>query len=186
MRKIINSTYMSIDGVIQNPQLWPPPDVDDETGGVLQTDLLMSCDAVLMGRRTYEAFAPVWASRSGDPFTDRINGMSKYVVSTTLRDPEWANTTVISDNVVEEIARLKDEPGQDIVQFGFGPLSFTLLEHGLLDELRLWVHPLFVGQGGPEDLLFRPCPLTTLKLVDSQTLKTGVVVLSYEINDSRT
>jgi dihydrofolate reductase len=186
MRKIINSTYISLDGVIENPHHWPASDVDDPAGGELQTELLMSCDAVLMGRRTYDGFAPVWPTRSGDEYSDRINAMSKYVVSTTLRDPEWNNTTVVSHDVVPEIERLKAQPGKDIVQYGFGRLSYTLLEHGLLDELRLWVHPLFVGRGGPDDLLFRPCTLTTLTLVDSQTLKTGVVVLSYEFDHSRT
>ena len=101
MGRIINSTYISLDGVVEQPHEWPtierPP---DERGGEIQTSLLMECDAVLMGRRTYEGFAPVWQTRSGDPASDRINTMPKYVVSTTLRDPDWANTTVISDDVV--------------------------------------------------------------------------------------
>src|SRR6266567_1277276 len=83
------------------------------------------------------------------PCSDRINSMTKYVVSSTLRDPEWNNTTVISGDPIAAIRRLKEQPGQDIVQYGFGQLSYALLEHGLLDELRLWVHPLFVSQATP-------------------------------------
>src|ERR1700761_9312161 len=99
----------------------------------------MACDGGLMGRRTYESFAPAWQPRSGDPLSDRMNAISKYVVSTTLSDPDWANTTVISSDVAERIRQLKEEPGQDIVQYGFGAVSTLLLEHGLLDELRLWI-----------------------------------------------
>ena len=97
MRKIINSTYISLDGVVEQPHEWPTIErPSDERGGQIQTSLLMACDAVLMGRRTYDGFAPVWQTRSGDPLSDRMNTMPKYVVSTTLRDPDWANTTVIS------------------------------------------------------------------------------------------
>jgi dihydrofolate reductase len=180
MRKIINSTYISLDGAIENPQDWPSSThQDDGTGGALQTDLLFACDAVLMGRRTYDGFAPVWSGRSGDPYTDRINSMQKYVVSSTLHDPEWTNTTIIDGDPIVEIKRLKNQPGQDIVQYGFGELSYALMANGLLDELRLWVHPFFVGHGGPDDLMFRECALTTFDLIGAQTLTSGIVVLSY-------
>jgi dihydrofolate reductase len=181
-RKVINSTYISLDGAVEQPHLWPtierPP---DERGGQIQTDLLLACDAVLMGRRTYEGFAPVWQSRSGDPFSDRINTMPKYVVSTTLKDPDWANTTVISSDVAERIRDIKAEPGQDIVQYGFGSVSTLLMEHGLLDELRLWVHPLFVGAGSTEDLLFPKGPPTQFELVGSTILKSSMVILTYRL-----
>jgi dihydrofolate reductase len=177
---MINSTFISLDGVIESPQHWPAAsDVEDETGTVIQTELLLACDAVLMGRRTYDSFAPAWTARSGDPFSDRINSMAKYVVSTTLTEPEWANTTVIGSDLVAEIERLKAEPGKDVVQYGFGRLSYTLLEHGLLDELRLWIHPFFVGRGGPEDLLYRDSRLTRFTHVDTTPLNTGVVILTY-------
>lgn len=179
MRKIINSTYISLDGVIENPQDWPSLDSVDDIGATIQTELLFASDAVLMGRRTYEGFAPVWMSRSGDPFSDRINSMAKYVVSPTLRNPEWNNTTVIRSDVVDAIKRLKGQPGMDIVQYGFGQLSYTLLAHGLLDELRLWVHPFFVGSSS-QDLLFRPGPLTKLRLLDTKELASGIVILSYQ------
>jgi dihydrofolate reductase len=180
MGKLINSTYISLDGVIQNPETWPPSDVEDPAAYTTQRDLLFACDAVLMGRKTYEAFAPVWSSRSGDEYTDRINSVAKYVVSSTLKDPEWQNTTVISGDPVPAIARLKQQPGMNIVQYGFGELSYALMEHGLLDELRLWVHPFFVGSGGPEKLLYRESSLTKFNLVDTTTLKSGIVILTYE------
>jgi dihydrofolate reductase len=121
-------------------------------GDAIQTELLLGCDAVVMGRRTYEGFAPVWPTRSGDPLSDRINSTPKYVVSSTLSEPEWNNTTVISGDPVPELRTPKEASGQDIVRYGFGRLSHTLMQHGLLDE-RLWVHPLFVGGAQPEDLL---------------------------------
>jgi dihydrofolate reductase len=132
-----------------------------------------------MGRHTYDGFAPVWPTRSGDPYSDKINSMAKYVVSTTLHDPEWNNTTVISADVVDEIGRLKDQPGADIVQYGFGRLSHTLMAQGMLDELRLWVHPFFVGSGRPQDLLFRDGSAARFTLADTATLKSGIVVLYY-------
>jgi dihydrofolate reductase len=181
MRKLVNSTYISLDGIIENPQDWPSLTNTDDRGGQIQTDLLFDCDALLLGRRTYDGFAPAWSSRSGDPFSDRINAMSKYVVSATLQDPVWANTTVISRDVVAEVAGLKELPGQNIVQYGFGEVSYSLMEAGLLDELRLWVHPFFVGAAKSDDLLFRHSQLTSFELVDTTTLSNGIVILSYRI-----
>ena len=179
MRKIINSTYISLDGVIERPHEWPSVGERGAKGDELQTELLLGCDALIMGRRTYDGFAPVWPTRSGDPYSEHINTMPKYVVSSTLTDPEWSNTSVISGDPVAEIERLKAAPGKDIVQYGFGQLSFTLLEHGLLDELRLWVHPLFVGTAEPGDLLFRRSRSVHFDLVDTTSLDNGVVILSY-------
>ncbi len=179
MRRIVNSTYISLDGVVENPHLWPAGKPDDGTGNRIQTDLLQACDAVLMGRRTYDVFAATWPTRSGDPYSDRINAMAKYVVSTTLRDPAWANTQVIRDDVADALAALKAQPGQDIVQYGFGPVTRLLLETGLLDELRLWVHPLFVGRASHQDLLFRQADGLAFELVDSTPLTSGIVILTY-------
>jgi dihydrofolate reductase len=181
MRKIINSTYITLDGVVENPHLWPSlARPGDDRFGEIQTDLALSCDALLMGRRTYEGFAPVWPTRSGDPLSDQINSMPKYVVSTTLKDPEWNNTHVIDGDVVGEITRMKEGPGKDIVQYGFGAVSRLLLAHGLLDELRLWIHPLILGQGSPADLLFGAAPSVGFRLAGATTLSDGIVLLSYE------
>ena len=180
MRKIINSTYISLDGVVENPHLWPAlPETRGDTGNQIQLDLRQSCDAVLMGRRTYDVFAPVWQSRSGDPYSDRINSMRKYVVSSSLTDPDWANTTVIGGDVAGQIRRLKEQPGRDIVQYGIGDVTFAMLEAGLLDELRLWVHPQIVGSGGIADLMFRETTPTVGRLLGATTLDNGIVILSY-------
>lgn len=97
MRQIINSTYITLDGVIENPQNWPTGrHEDDDRGSEIQTELALSCDALLLGRRTYEAFAPAWTARSGDPLSERMNTIEKWVVSSTLTDPSWNNSEVIS------------------------------------------------------------------------------------------
>jgi dihydrofolate reductase len=182
MRRIINSTYISLDGVIENPQDWPSGrHEDDGRGGRIQTELLLGCDAVLMGRRTYEGFAPVWASRSGDPYSDHINAMEKWVVSTTLTAPEWHNTTVIATNVADELRARKSQPGGNIVQYGVGPVTRVLLDNGLLDEIRFWVHPFFVGAGGAGDLLFRDGMTAQFELADVTTLASGIAVLTYTL-----
>lgn len=182
MRKLINSTFITIDGVIEHPHLWPslgrPP---DERDGRMQTDLLLSCDALLMGRRTYESFAPAWSARSGDPYSDYINVMPKYVVSTTLKTADWQNTQVIDTDPVAAVTRLKQQPGKDIVQYGFGQLSRLLFSNGLLDELRLWISPLILGRGVLGDLLFGNLPsAVAFRLVGATPLSNGIVVLNYE------
>jgi dihydrofolate reductase len=181
VRKIINSTYITLDGVIEAPHLWPslgPP--GDDRFGQIQTDLALSCDALLMGRHTYDGFAPVWPTRAGDPLSDHINAMPKYVASTTLKDPEWNNTHVIDGDVVAEVGRLKEAPGKDIVQYGYGAVSRLLLQHNLLDELRLWLHPLILGSGSPTDLLFGEAPAVGFRLTDATPLSDGIVILSYQ------
>jgi dihydrofolate reductase len=178
MRKLINSTYISLDGVVDRPHEWPSVGARGAKGDEIQSELLLSCDALIMGRRTYEGFAPVWPTRS-DPYADHINAMPKYVVSSTLTDPEWSNTAVISGDPVDAITRLKEAPGKAIVQYGFGELSATLLRHGLLDELRLWVHPLFVGSAEPGELIFRAGPGARFELLDTTVLENGIAILSY-------
>ncbi|MBV9516168.1 MAG: dihydrofolate reductase family protein [Mycobacteriaceae bacterium] len=183
MRKIINSTYITLDGVVEQPHMWPRLDgrPGDPRKDTVQTDLLLACDAVLMGRRTYEGFAPAWQARSGDPMSDRMNTIAKYVVSTTLTNPGWANTTVTSNDPAVEIRKLKEQPGQDIVQYGFGAVSTLLMENNLLDELRLWFHPLFVGKGTSEDVLFPKAPPTQFELIDSAIFKDGMAILTCRV-----
>lgn len=179
VRTIVNSTYVTLDGVIENPQDWPSMGGFSDAGNQLQMELLERCDVVLLGRHTYDSFAPVWGSRSGDPLSDRMNAIPKYVVSTTLTDPKWHNTTVIDHDPIDTIRDLKQQPGADIVQYGFGPLSHALMAAGLLDELRLWVHPFFVGTGTANDLLYRAGSAGTFDLADSISLDSGIVILTY-------
>jgi dihydrofolate reductase len=108
-----------------------------------------------------------------------MNALPKYVVSTTIDGSQWQHTTVIDHNPVEAIRELKEQPGADIVQYGFGPLAHSLMAAGLLDELRLWVHPFFVGLGSPDGLLFRAGSAATFELADTLTLDSGIVILTY-------
>ena len=178
MRSLINSTYITLDGVIENPQNWPSLGSFSDDGNQVQAKLLERCDAVLMGRRTYDGFAPVWPTLSG-PVGDRMNALPKYVVSTTLTDPQWHNTTVIDHDPIDTIRDLKQQAGADIVQYGFGPLSHALMAAGLLDELRLWLHPFFLGAGTASDLLYRTGSSGTFELVDTFTLNSGIIILTY-------
>ena len=180
MRQLINSTYITLDGVVESPHLWPSlrSGTSDE-GETIQTTLLETCDIVLMGRRTYDVFAPAWSSRSGDPYSDRINAMRKVVVSTTLTDPEWQNTEVITGDVVGRVHDLKHQAGGHIVQYGFGDVSRLLLGHGLFDQLQLWIHPQLVGPGDVGDLLYRPGTAATFDLVDAKVLSNGIVLATY-------
>jgi dihydrofolate reductase len=180
MRKIINSTYITLDGVIADPHTWPSTGAPDDELFTIQADLIESCDAVLMGSRTYAAFSAAWPSRSGDRVSDRINSVRKYVVSSTLRKAEWNNTEIIDRDPIAYLTTLKQEPGADIVQYGFGQLSWAMLDHDLLDELRLWLSPVLLRRGGPDGLLYRDGSRpTSLTLVEAKALASGRVVLTY-------
>jgi dihydrofolate reductase len=179
MRKLTNSTYISLDGIIQDPQDWPSGDVSDDRDSTIQTELLMSCEIQIMGRRTYHGFAMVRPTRSGDRHSDHINAMRKIVFSSQVTDPKRDNTDVIAGDPVQAVRDLKAQDGGDNVQYGFGHLAYQLVEAGLLDELRLWVHPFFVGHGGPQDLLYRDTATTSMELANTLALKSGIVILTY-------
>ncbi|MEU7000421.1 dihydrofolate reductase family protein [Nonomuraea sp. NPDC046570] len=180
MRKIIASTYSTLDGFIDNPHLWSFDHFTEEAGKHA-FDQLFACDALLMGRVTYEGFVQAWPSRAGDPFADRVNSMAKYVVSSTMDEAEWENTTVIKgENLVEEITRLKQEPGDDILIYGCGQLTDALLEAGLMDEYRIWVYPVVLGKG---ERLWREGISAKLEMVDSKIFDSGVAILSYAPTD---
>jgi len=177
VRKLIESTLVSLDGVIGDPQVWAEPYFNDEAGALALKQLL-AADAMLMGRRTYEIFSAMWPDATG-PYAERVNSIRKYVFSSTLQTAEWTNSTIIQREVAAAVRELKQEDGQDLVMYGHGPLGQALLEHQLLDELRVWVHPVFVGRG---TLLFREGENATLRLVAAETLATGVAVLTYQPN----
>lgn len=174
MRKIIVSTYMTLDGIIENP-MWTMPYWSDDIAE-FQTNDLFTSDALLLGRETYEGFAEAWAPRAGmDAFADRINSLPKYVASRTLQTATW-NATIIQGDVVEEIAKLKQQPGQNILKYGGGELLNTLIQHNLLDELHVLVYPVVQGSG---TRLFPEGSTAALKLVDTKIFSTGVVALIY-------
>jgi dihydrofolate reductase len=175
MRKIIESTLVSLDGVIGSPHLWAG-DYFDKEAQQRALEQLLASDAMLMGRRTYEIFAALWPGQAGE-YADQINSIRKYVFSSTLEKADWNNSEIIRGDVAAEVTKLKQQDGQDLVIYGHGPLGQMLLEHHLLDELRLAIHPLLVGRGTP---LFRAGDKTPLNLVAAKTLATGVVVLSYQ------
>ncbi|WP_131741688.1 dihydrofolate reductase family protein [Actinomadura roseirufa] len=181
MRKIINSTYISLDGVIENPQDWTSAYFREEAADHAR-DLLFSCDALLMGRRTYDGFAEAWPAmeRATGDFGVRMNGIAHYVVSDSLKKAGWNDTTILRRNeAAARIAKLKEEPGLNLLQYGFGPVTRTLVRKGLLDELRLWIHPVIVGGGKPKDLLNRADFAASFELAGTQAFKTGVIVASY-------
>ncbi len=126
MRKLVESTFVTLDGVISSPEKWGPPYWDDEHNSYAH-DLLFASDALLLGRATYEGFAEAWPSRTGDEYSDRINSLPKHVASTTLQETGW-NATLITGDVADEVAELKRQPGENILKFGTGQLDRTLIE----------------------------------------------------------
>jgi dihydrofolate reductase len=154
MSKIVVSQFITLDGVVEDPGGsegferggWAFQFERGAEGDKFKLDELMASDALLLGRVTFEGFAAAWPTRTGD-FADKFNTMRKYVVSTTLDDPSWSNSTVIKGDVAEEVAGLKEQPGGDILVNGSVQLVRTLLEHDLVDELRLMVFPVVLGAG---------------------------------------
>lgn len=175
MRKIVESTLVSLDGVFEDPHLWATEYFDSEAEKHA-LELLSAADAMLMGRRTYEFFAAAFPHRTGE-YGDRVNQIRKYVFSSTLKKADWSNSSVLEGDVATEAGKLKAQGGKDLVIYGHGLLGQTLLKQQLLDELKLWIHPCFVGRG---KLLFREGETTDLRLIAQKTLATGVIVASYQ------
>src|SRR6266540_5407602 len=148
-----------------------------EEGNKFKRDETMSSRALLLGRVTYEGFAAAWPSREGE-FADKFNTMPKYVVSSTLEDPDWTNSTVLEGDVTEEVARLREEVDGDIVVHGSAQLVQALLEHDLVDELRLMVFPVVLGTG--KRLFGETTDKKLLRLVDSKVVGDGVAILTYQ------
>ncbi len=148
-----------------------------DEGDKFKLDETLSSEALLLGRVTYEGFAAAWPSREGE-FADKFNTMPKYVVSSTLEEPEWNNSTVLKGDVAQEVAKLKQEHDGDIVVHGSAQLVQALVEHDLVDELRLMVFPVVLGSG--KRLFGETSDKKPLRLVDSKTVGDGVVILIYE------
>jgi dihydrofolate reductase len=183
MRKVVAAEFLSLDGVMESPDQWHFPYFNDEMGQAVGEGFETS-DALLMGRVLYEEWVAFWPQQDPEenPVAATMNNVSKYVVSTTLEGPlEWNNATLIGDNVAEEISELKRQPGKDIVISGSGALVRSLLEYGLLDELKLMIHPIVVGGG--KRLFEDGESQTALELVESRTFSTGVLYVTYKPAD---
>lgn len=179
MGKIVNATYMTLDGDIQNMPDWHFDYFGDDATATAQ-EQLDSADALILGRTTYDRMAPAWMARGGEnPFADRMNSITKYVVSSSLSDPTWPNVTVLGGDVAGQVRAVKARTERNIVQYGFGPVTRLLLANDLLDELRIWLHPVLSGKARPEDLLYRDMRQYRFTLADVRPHSTGVVVLTY-------
>lgn len=183
MRRLIVEAEVSVDGAMggENMDFWgltAPFRSDDVTEYLNQ--LLFMPDALLIGRKTYEFFAAVWPARQGED-ADRMNSLPKYVASRTLKEPLRWNATLIEGDVAGEIRKLKQEPGKSLLQYGVGELTQSMLEHGLVDELRILVYPFTFGEG---PRIFEHMPASTLKLLDTKTFSSGVLALHYQPQQS--
>lgn len=177
MRKIIVSTQTSMDMVINNPQNFVFDYTNDEFMTYARNQLFES-DALIMGRVTYEGFIKAWPAMAGqNDFADRMNSLPKYVASRTLKEPLTWNANLIKGDIAKEVAKLKEQKGQNILQYGSGELTRTLLEHGLIDEFRLLVYPVAIGNGQRP---FADIAKSPMKLLESQTFSTGVMILHYQ------
>ena len=180
MRKVVAWLFISLDGVVEAPNEWQF-DVFDTDMGASVDALSAEEDAMLFGRVTYQAFASFWPTAPDDAFASHINNTPKYVVSTTLAEVEWGKwekPTLIKGDLAEEIAKLRQQPGKNIGVSGSPTLVRSLLRDDLLDELTLMIHPVIVGKG--KRLFEDGGELKKLKLVDSKTTGTGVVILTYQ------
>jgi dihydrofolate reductase len=174
MRKVVVTEFLSLDGVMEEPA-WTFKYWNDESAKFKGEESSAS-DALLLGRVTYQGFAAAWPE-SEDEGADYFNSVRKYVVSTTLDKAEWNNSRLIKDNIVEEITRLKQQDGKDIVVHGSAMLVQTLIQHDLVDCYRLLVYPVVLGKG---KRLFKEGTTATLKLVEAQSFSSGVAALIYE------
>jgi len=185
MGQIVVTEFVSLDGVMEDPGGaedfkhggWSFKISRGHEGDKFKLDETFASEALLLGRVTYEGFAEAWPSRDGG-FADKFNNMPKYVVSSTLAEPEWNNSTVLNGDVVEEVGKLRQELDGDIVVHGSAMLVQTLLEHDLVDQLRLMVFPVVLGSG--KRLFGDTSDTKPLRLVDSKVVGDGVTILIYE------
>lgn len=177
MRKIVAAEHLALDGVVQSPEKWTFQYFNDELVGAIGASMA-AADTMLLGRRTYQEFAAVWPDRgTDDPVAAGMNNTPKLVVATTLDTVEWQNSTLLTGNIVEELTRLKQQPGKNISVIGSPTLVRWLLREGLLDQLQLLVYPIVVGTG--KRLFPDEGEQVPLKLVDATTFGTGVLSLTY-------
>jgi dihydrofolate reductase len=188
MGKIVISTNVSLDGVVQDPDgeegfrlggwFGQFGGKDREAWAKVALDEALGAEALLLGRRSDEWFAERWLSRSGE-FADRLNSLPKYVVSSTLEHPRWSNSTVLKGDVVDQVSKLKQELGGEILVYASYQLGLTLMEHDLVDELRLFVFPVVLGAG--KRLFGETSDKKPTRLIDTKTVGDGLAFLTYEV-----
>ena len=188
MGKIVVSENVSLDGVVEDPTGeegfrhggWfnRIGDRDREAWATVELDEALGAEALLLGRRSDEYFGTRWSSRSGD-WADRLNSLPKYVVSSTLEDPKWTNATVLKGDVVNEVSKLKQELHGEIVVYASRPLVRALMEHDLVDEVRLMVYPVVLGAG--ERLFGETGDKKPMRLLETRTVGDGLAYLTYEL-----
>jgi dihydrofolate reductase len=184
MGQIVVSEFVSLDGVIEDPAGdegfrlggWVGEIKGREEANKVKLDEALGTEALLLGRRSYEFFAARWPSRGGE-LADRLNRLPKYVVSSSLEDPDWNNSTVLDGDVVNDVAKLKQELDGEIVVYGSFQLVRPLMEHDLVDELRLMIYPVVLGAG--ERLFGETSDKKPMRLVDTRTVGDGIVLLTY-------
>lgn len=174
MRKLVVTEFLSLDGIMEEPS-WTMPYWNDEIAK-FKDDEQRTCDALLLGRVTYQGFASAWPE-SDDEGADIMNNLPKYVASTTLDTVEWQNSSLLKGDVVEAITILKQQAGRDILVYGSAILVQTLMQHDLVDCYRLLVYPVVLGKG---KRLFQTGTTATLQLVETQSFGSGVAALIYE------
>jgi dihydrofolate reductase len=187
VRKVVVSEFVSLDGVMEDPGGaegfdrggWSFQFDRGPEGDKFKLDEALEADALLLGRVTYQGFAEAWPSRTDEVgFADKMHSMPKFVVSTTLEDAEWSNSTLINGDVAEEVLKLKQQPGGDILIYGSGQLVHTLMQHDLIDEYRLMVFPVVLGSG--KHLFREGNDANALRLVDTKTVGSGILILTYQ------
>lgn len=188
MGKIVITTNVTLDGVVQDPDgqegfrhggwFGQSGGKDLEAWARLETGEALGAEALLLGRRSEEWFAARWNDRSGE-WADKLNSMPKYVVSSTLEHPRWSNSVVLKGDVVDEVSKLKRELGGDILVYASYQLARTLFEHDLVDELRLVVFPVLLGTG--ERLFGETSDKKPMRLLDTRTVGDGLAFLTYEL-----
>jgi dihydrofolate reductase len=191
MSRVVVFESLTLDGIMQAPGRpdedrrggfehggWATPYADAEMGRVAG-ESMAGTGALLFGRRTYEDFYAVWPNRTDNPFTEVLNNTTKYVASTTLQEPlPWINSTLLKGDAREAVAGLRDQPGKDLVILGSGELVKSLMQGGLIDEYVLQIHPLILGSG--HRLFAEGGAFAALRLVDTKTTTTGVVIATYQ------
>jgi dihydrofolate reductase len=186
-RRIVVTEYVSLDGVVEDPVgmegsglgNWTGPYKRGPAGDKFKREELFSADVLLLGRRTYEGFAAVWPTVKDETgFADRINALPKYVLTTTLKQADWSNSHILSDEVLDRVAKLKAQEGGDMLVYGSASVVHFLMRHNLVNEFRMMIYPVVLGRG---KRLFAEKTMAELRLAECQQLGSGIVLLRYDV-----